>query len=213
MVNIDQKIHSQNGEDGVLQEIYKNIGVKTKYFVEFGVEDGRECNTRYLREHCGWTGLMMDGRFENKLINLQKEFITAENINDLFDKYEVPFEFDLLSIDIDGNDYWIWQKIDHKPRVVIIEINADLGYTDKKVMRYNPEHVWAGDYYYGASIQALIDLGKSKGYSLVYVERHCVNAFFVLNSELGQEYNDYKIPANPKGHYGSSSNRHDWVNV
>src|SRR5262249_30996920 len=75
----EKKEFSQNGEDGVIEAIFSFIGTIDNYFVEFGVEDGAECNTRYLREKYGWHGLMMDGFHENRAINLRKEFITAEN--------------------------------------------------------------------------------------------------------------------------------------
>src|SRR5690348_8229903 len=107
----EQKIYSQNGEDGVIQKIFHIIGTSSKYFVEFGVENGMECNTRYLREGCHWNGLMMDARYSNPLIHLMKETITAENINLLFEKYHVPYQFDLLSIDIDYNDFYVWNGI------------------------------------------------------------------------------------------------------
>lgn len=101
------KIYSQNREDGVIAFLLDCVGRDQKYFVEFGVENGSECNTRYLREHAGFTGLMMDGGFENASIGLHQEFVTAANINELFKKYDVPSEFEILSIDIDGNDLWV----------------------------------------------------------------------------------------------------------
>ena len=87
LARFEKKIYSQNGEDGVLQKIFTLIGTTNKYYVEFGVEDGRECNTRILRG--SWTGLLMDGGYEDLEINLHQEFITAENVVDLFKKYDV----------------------------------------------------------------------------------------------------------------------------
>lgn len=83
----EHKIYSQNGEDGIISSLLHCVGYGHKYFVEFGVEDGAECNTRYLREYAGFTGLMMDGGYENKSIGLHKELVTQENINELFEKY------------------------------------------------------------------------------------------------------------------------------
>jgi hypothetical protein len=97
------KISSQNGEDGVLLWLFANIGTINcpPRFVEFGVEGGTECITAFLRKHLGWQGLMMDGSNENLNINLRREIITAENINDLLMKYQTPSLLDLLSIDVE----------------------------------------------------------------------------------------------------------------
>jgi hypothetical protein len=181
----EKKIFSQNGEDGVIEKIFQTIGVKNKYFVEFGVEDGAECNTRYLREVLGWTGLMMDGSHENCSINLRKEFITAKNINELLKKYGVPLGFDLLSIDIDYNDFYVWYAIkNYRPRVVVIEFNATHLPEEDKVVIYNPNYMWDFTNYYGASILTLAKLGNLKGYTLVYVDRRGVNLFFIRSDIL-----------------------------
>jgi len=97
------KIYSQNGEDGVLLWLFANIGTinQPPRFVEFGVENGVQCNTRFLRQHLGWQGLMMDGSNENLTINLRREKILVENINDLLAKYQTPSLLDLLSIDVE----------------------------------------------------------------------------------------------------------------
>ena len=118
LLNRELKVHSQNGEDGVLEMIFAEIGVTNKFFVEFGCGDATECNAAYLLEQ-GWHGLMMDGVgvSRNQRATVRREFITAENINFLFQKYEIPDVFDLLSVDIDGNDFWVWQAITHRPRV------------------------------------------------------------------------------------------------
>lgn len=97
------KVYSQNGEDGVLLWLFTNIGTVNHppRFVEFGVENGLQCNTRHLRERLGWQGLMMDGSNENLQINLHREIITPKNINDLLIKYQTPAWIDLLSIDLE----------------------------------------------------------------------------------------------------------------
>jgi hypothetical protein len=177
---IERHEYSQNGEDGIIEAIFAMIGTTNRYFVEFGVEDGLESNTRYLWKHCGWTGLLMDGCHEDLTRNLHQEFITAENIEDLFRKYNVPEHFDLLSIDIDGNDYWVWKAITHyRPRVVIVEYNAHIPPEESKAIPYNPNFRWDKTDYYGASLGALRSLGEAKGYLLVGTDRCGVNAFFV----------------------------------
>ncbi|CAD5946236.1 tetratricopeptide repeat protein [Planktothrix agardhii] len=184
----ERKVFSQNGEDGVIKKIFEVIKTTNKYYVEFGVENANECNTRNLRENCGWSGLLMDGGYEKKEIGLYQEFITAENINELFQKYKVPQEFDLLSIDIDYNDFYVWKSLDeiYQPRVVIIEYNASHLPTEDKVVKYDPNAVWDTTNYFGASIRALYNLGKIKGYSLIYANNQGVNLFFVKSSILSQ---------------------------
>ena len=119
--------YAQSGEDGVLEAIFALIGPTNRHYVEFGTQDGIQCNTRWLMKHRGWSGLLMDGSHENPSIGLAREFVTAGNVEELFRKYGVPAEFDLLSIDIDGNDYWVWRAIrSYRPRVVVIEYNASL---------------------------------------------------------------------------------------
>ena len=117
----ERKVYSQNGEDGILDALFASIGVTNRFFVEFGCEDAMECNTAYLLGQ-GWQGLLMDGACisGNPKVTVQNEFITAENINWLLQKYSVPPAFDLLSIDIDGNDYWVWQAITYPHTLVIL---------------------------------------------------------------------------------------------
>ncbi len=185
----ERKIYSQNGEDGVIEAIFAAIGVTNRFFVEFGVHDATECNTARLLEQ-GWTGLMMDGSgiSNNPLATIHNEFITRENINALFAKYQVPVDFDLLAIDIDGNDYWVWQALTYRPRVVVIEYNASVPHEYRLAVPYNPHFQWDLSDFFGASIRALAELGDSKGYELVYCERAGVNAFFVARTALPPDY-------------------------
>lgn len=152
----EQKIYSQNGEDGIIHYLFNIIGTTNKYCVEFGVGDGSECNTRYLIEAEEWKYLHMDAEADPNG-NIKKEVITAENINILLKKYGVPSEFDLLSIDIDSNEYWIWKAIEnYLPRVVIIEYNASIPVTESMTIAYDPFFKWDVSSYYGASLLALV---------------------------------------------------------
>jgi hypothetical protein len=184
----EQRVFSQQGEDGVLAALFQVIGTTTRFYVEFGVEDGSQRNTRYLAERRGWRGLLVDGAFENPTINLRRDFVTAENINQIFAKYDVPEEFDLLSIDIDGNDYWVWRRLSgaYRPRVVMVEYNASVGPHERRTIAYDPAFVWSGTDYFGASLAALEQLGASKGYRLLGCESTGVNAFFVRSDLLGE---------------------------
>jgi len=182
------RIYSQWGEDGIIDFIFSEIGTTNKFFVEFGVQNGIECNTRYLLEKKGWTGLMMDqGNVLKSYV--KKEFVNAENINELFAKYNVPKNFDLLSIDIDFNDYWVWKAIsdDYRPRVVVIEYNSSIPPTESKVVPCDPIASWDKTNYFGASLLALAKLGTLKGYSLVGCTNRGVNAFFI-KTELTPEH-------------------------
>jgi hypothetical protein len=176
----ERKVYSQNGEDGVLEAIFAAIGTTNRYFVEFGCGDTMECNCRRLLEQ-GWRGLFMDRAGTPPLV--QREHVSAENINGLLAKNEVPQVFDLLSIDIDGNDYWVWQAITWRPRVVVIEYNAHVA-GDRTAIAYDPAFEWTGTDYFGASLRALAELAEEKGYRLVYCERCGVDAFFIAADAL-----------------------------
>lgn len=177
----EKRVFSQNGEDGILESIYQLIGTTNKYFVEFGVEDGKECNTRYLREKHGWYGLLMDMNYANEQV--KQEAVTAGNVETLFSKYKVPKDFDLLSIDIDSYDYWVWKAIkDYSPRVVVIEYNS--GLENNRALAINPNPNTFSTYHEdfrggGANLIALYKLGKEKGYTLVGCESKGINAFFI----------------------------------
>ena len=120
--------------------------------------------------------------------DIKNERITAENIQNLFQKYNVPKKFDLLSIDIDYNDYWVWKSIvDYSPRVVIIEYNSSIPPSESRVVPYDSDAVWDGSNYFGASLLALQNLGMSKGYTLVGCDQNGVNAFF-CQSDLLTEF-------------------------
>lgn len=185
--HFEKKIYSENGEDGILEIIFYKIKTTNKICIEFGVGDGKECNTRHLIEDNGWQGLLMDARDNTPLI--KKEFITAENINSIFKKYKVPKEFDLLSIDIDGNDYWVWKALkDYDPRVVVIEYNSSIPPAESKVIIYDPSFTWDRTNYFGASLLALANLGKIKGYTLIGCDVRGVNAFFVKNELIKDNF-------------------------
>ena len=175
----EKKIHSQNGEDGILEFIFDFIGTTNKFFVEIGVEESLECNTRWLQEK-GWDGIMIDGSANSSLI--KKEFVTAENINDILKKYSVPNSFDLLSLDVDYNTYWIWKAVNNfHPRVIAIEYNATIPVNESLAVKYDPLGKWDGTNYFGASLLALKKLGDKKGYTLVGCDNMGVNAFFIKN--------------------------------
>ncbi len=190
----ERSIYSQCGEDGVIERLFGLFGAPTRYFVEFGAKDGvAYSNTANLRLHHGWSGLLMDAGAPPDSGVVHREFVTAENVNALFARYAVPRSFDLLSIDIDGNDYWVWKALEYRPRVVVIEYNIYFDLHKPRTIAYDPDFVWDESLYHGASLAALRKLGGEKGYSLVYTDRWSPNAFFVLRSELPPDWTDLPI--------------------
>lgn len=178
---MEKHIYSQNGEDGVLEYIFNNIGTTNKFYLEIGTADGTECNTRYLREIHGFGGILLDCDYDIPSRNLHKEYVTAENIRSLLDKYAIPERFDMFSLDIDFNDWHVLRALlPHiHPRVIVLEYNASLGAKTDVVVPYNPDHRFDGTIYFGASLGGLVTLCKLYGYTLVYCEDMGVNAFFV----------------------------------
>ena len=184
--NKEHKVYSQNGEDGVIEEIFFHIHTTNKFYVEFGAHNGIECNTRLLRERHQWSGLLMDKQYENQEINLHRCLATRENIIPLLIQHNVPVEFDLLSIDIDFNDFYVLREIlcRFTPRVIVCEYNATHGPEEDKVVRYNAEYAWDGTNYFGSSLLALYKLCQLLDYVLIYAESTGVNAFFVRKEAL-----------------------------
>jgi len=189
------QVYSQWGEDGILQRLVETVPVGRKVFVEFGVENYTEANTRFLLVNGNWAGLVMDGSDANvaRIVsdplywrhNLKavRAFVTRENINALLTQNGLEGEIGLLSIDIDGNDYWVWEAITSvRPRVVACEYNPTFGRDvvtipyDAAFSRYAAHH---SGLYYGASLAALEHLGRRKGYVLVGCNTSGTNAFFV----------------------------------
>jgi len=192
------QVFSQFGEDGLIQYLIDRIEIKNKTFIEFGVEQYKEANTRFLLINNGWSGLVMDGSSENiQLIksddiywrtNLKavSAFIDSSNINKLIGDGGLHGEVGLLSIDIDGNDYWVWQSLEIvSPKIVVCEFNALWGPELMVSIPYAPlfsrGEAHYSNLYFGASLAAMTSLGRSKGYSLVGVNLAGNNAFFVKN--------------------------------
>lgn len=189
-------VFSQWGDDGIIQFLTQYVSIKHKTFVEFGVENYREANTRFLLLHDNWRGLVMDGSTK-QMQEVQRDeiswkynltttpaFVTKDNINTLLQEHGMQGDIGLLHIDIDGNDYWVWQAITVvQPIIVIVEYNSVFG----------PKHPWVIPYrhdffrlaahysglYWGASLTSLCDLAKEKGYIFVTSNSNGNNAYFV----------------------------------
>lgn len=197
------KAFSQNGEDGILSSILRKLEISFGYFVEFGVQDGLETNTTLLLFK-GWKGLWMEAdksfyqqiqtnlkpAIEQQHLDVLNLFVDKDNFESILFSKNVPFDFDILSIDIDSNDYWIWESLTNfKPKIVVIEYNAFFPPDIEWVMDYNESGGWDGStIYFGASIKSLFLLGEKKGYTLVCCSLAGVNAFFVRNDLLSDKF-------------------------
>ena len=196
------KVYSQWGEDGIIDYLTRKVDIKNNIFVEFGVENYLESNTRYLLVNKNWSGLVIDGDPANVSFikadplywrqNLKADcaFITKENINELLKRNGLAGDIGLLSIDLDGNDYWVWREIEViSPRIVVIEYNYRFGVDKAVTIPYEANFVRRKAHYsmiyFGASLQALVNLAKKKGYSFVGCNQHGLNAFFVRTDVLG----------------------------
>ncbi len=186
-------VYSQGGQDGILAEIFRRIGTADRYFVEFGCGDGSENSTILLLQG-GWSGLWLDAVPEftraaaernreaitGGRLTVKQAVVTAENIEELLREAGAPASFDLLSMDIDRNDYWVWKAIvNWTPRVVAIGYNAVFPPGISWVVNYEPNSRWDGTSHFGASLTALERLGSEKGYLLVACNIMGTNAFFV----------------------------------
>lgn len=167
----DRKITSQWGEDGIVEFIFGCLGSGNKTYAEFGVEDGKECATRRLREEFKWTGLMMDGGYNNPSIGLHQELFYAENIAALFQKYNMPMSPDFVVVDADQNTFWIAQALlvaGYRPRVMSVEYNRNFHPTQSYTTLYLPAEAWTHpSCHFGASALAFQRLLNHFDYSLV----------------------------------------------
>ena len=198
---VEFRVFSQWGDDGIIQWLVGALEFPNEVFVEFGVENYRESNTRFLMMNDNWSGLVMDGSDGNVAQIVKSEyfwkyelearavFIDTDNINELLASSRTGKEVGILSVDIDGNDYWIWKAIDTvDPVVVIIEYNSAFG-TDRAItIPYDKEFgrkaAHYSNLYWGASIGALYELSKEKGYAFIGCNSAGNNAYFVRRDKL-----------------------------
>lgn len=196
--DVEFRIYSQWGEDGIIEWLVAHIPTPNTRFVEFGVETFREANCRFLMHNRNWKGLVMDGSEANMAalrqttahwmfdLTAKTAFITAENINTLITEAGFGGDLGILSIDLDGNDYWIWQAINCvNPAIIMCEYNPIFGDTaavsvpyDLAFSRFKPHH---SGLCFGASIAALKHLAAQRGYTFLGTNSNGINAFFVRN--------------------------------
>ena len=198
---VEFRVFSQFGDDGIIQYLLQHVDAPES-FIEFGVETYRESNTRFLLVKDNWRGLVIDGSEANVAsittmaehwrhdLTAVASFITRENINDLFTSAGFTGEVGLLSIDIDGNDYWVWEAIEVvSPVVVVAEYNSVFGPEAKVTVPYAADFTRRAAHhshlFFGASLGALCDLAERKGYAFVGSNSNGNNAYFVRLDQLG----------------------------
>lgn len=192
----EHRVFSQNGEDGVIDALVRILGC-LPFFVEFGVGDGWSCNTRLLAEVRDWEGLYIevDRNDFDKLLHRYRfsdavtcvnASVTPENVSEIFHAAGVPGRFGVLSIDIDGQDFWVWKALsdDFQPDIVVIEFNAEHEPGEMTVESRDVDRDAALGRRWGASLDAQIGLASAKGYELVHIDMARVNAFFVARDVL-----------------------------
>ena len=209
-LDLSKNKYSQTGEEVILQHIFSKIGTTNRYLVDFGAGDGFTLSNSALLLENGWTGLRMDGNNRgNKTVN--REFIMPGNICDLFEKYKVPEQFDLLSIDMDSCDFLVLSfilKYCYRPRIVCAEYNPAFNPGESKYLKYEHGYMWDGTTKYGFSLNAGRRLMDHYGYSLFYNQRF-LNLFFIDNDLFGKL--DIDVPDQKMIFHPVSQNA-EWVN-
>lgn len=199
LCDVEFCVSSQWGEDGIIEWLVNHVRIGTTKFVEFGVEDFREANCRFLMEHRSWKGLVIDSSADHisalrhddcywrHHLTSEVAFITRDNINGIIVGAGFGGPIGLLSIDVDGNDYWILDAIRScEPDIIVCEYNSEFGDIFPITIPYSEDfyrfNVHFSGLYYGASLPALQHLARTKGYTFVGTNSHGSNAFFVKDS-------------------------------
>jgi hypothetical protein len=187
MKQFENKVYSQNGEDGIIEHIFNYIGTTNKVFAEIGVSaisyNLIENNTMNLlqKEWSGYWFDCLDTSVQKNCI-FTKKLLTADNVLEIFEALNIPKDLDLLSIDIDGNDYHVRESLkDYKPRLCIMEYNGCFDGSVEYIMPRNDDYYWKGSEQrdFGASLKSYTYQANLLGYDLVYCDSNGVNAFFI----------------------------------
>lgn len=218
---------SQGGEDGIIREILRRLEIEQGWFVEFGAWDGVRFSNTFALVQRSWKGVYIEGdakkaneleqnmRLHPGVISVCR-FVSLEGANRLdaiLSQTPVPRDFDVLSIDIDGNDYWIWKSLtDYMPKVVVIEYNANFAAHESKTIPYDENHCWDDSSFYGASAAALNGLGETKGYTLVACTRK-LNLFFLRNDLMQGRFKRLKVSNVPIGEAHGQQRLDEFIDV
>jgi len=192
----EQKIWSQKGEDGVIKKIFETLGIEKGHAVELGAWDGIKYSNVYNLIRKGWSATLIEGDAKKykilcknmreyplvtpvlKMVSLRCD----NNLSDILESFNVSGDFDILSLDLDGCDYWIWRDLRFNPKLVVVEYNSN--WEKSVTVPYREKHHWDGTQYYGASATAFVKLAKSRGYDWV-AHTPYANLFF-LKTELNK---------------------------
>jgi len=205
--DIEFKVFSESGEDGIIEYLVDRLPIKNKFFIEFGVENYNESNTRFLMMNRNWSGIIIDASAKNIEyiknsyyfwkydLNPIHSFITKENINELISnklkELNIKRDIGLLSIDIDGVDYWVLKEIDCiDPIIVICEYNSIFGNELPLTVPYDKNFVRTSyhysNLYFGANLKAYVNLLKTKDYVYIGSNSRSSNAFFCKKNLAGK---------------------------
>jgi hypothetical protein len=188
--NHHMKKFSQYGEEGYLKFILKHIGTTNKFLVDLGANDGRYLsNTKIFRDE-GWDSVLIEGK---EFPGIHCHYITGDNVCELLEKYGTPNEFDLLSIDLDGQDYWILRKLltKFKPRLIISEYNSE--FTDSRTIEYNLDFYFKATDYYGYTFDAGLKLAKEFGYRVIFQNAN-LNMYYLRQDLLEDPEMEINVP-------------------
>lgn len=228
--DVEFKIFSQFGDDGIIQWLINNIDIDNEFFVEFGVENYKEANTKFLMFNNNWSGFVMDGSTEN-IENLKKQdyfwkydlkakdvFITKENINDLLLEQNINPNVGLLHIDLDGNDYYIFNEINClNPNILILEYNSLFGIEREISVPYREDFYRTkahySNLYFGASLKALHSLAYKKGFVFIGCNQAGNNAYFVRKDKINSKIKEVSLEKGyVKSKFRESRNRNGELN-
>ena len=220
LIDFERKDFSQFGEDGVIERLAADLGISQGSFFEFGIgppwdstfeKSGLEGNFVLLRKK-GWSGVFLDGETYSPEARVRREFVSALNINAIYRKHGLPDDLDFMSIDVDGQEFWIWMALDYRPKVVISEFNGAFATDVSVTIQFDINHRWDGTVYHGASLAALDKLAVAKGYQLVW--SNGVNAAFV-RTDLVSNKSDFKLEAIYRSYppHPPDTRRRPWITI
>ena len=201
--DLDYKVFSQNGEDGIIDYLLFSLNIVTPKFIEIGIGNYEESNTRYLFETTNSKGLIIDCMKNLKTevlrstklwrgdLKIIEDFVDSENINKILEENSFNKEIDLFSLDIDGIDYWVLKKIPNNfSKIIVAEYNSNFGHeleiTVPNIKRFNRNKYHYSNLCFGTSLKALINLLEKKNYTFIGTDNSKLNAFFVSNLELNK---------------------------